>query len=160
MIDKQEIISAICAQLEADLIALKAATLATYDAATNEESKPENEYDTRALEASYLAGAQAKRLAEVEELIYLFKNAPIRKFSSNDAISSTALVEVELNGRRSFVFLMSKGGGLRLSVQGITVQTLSPASPLGEALLGLHVGDSANVEYKNETQEYHILQIL
>ena len=65
--DKRKIIEAIRRQLEKDLNVLKEAALIAYEAATNEESKPENEYDTRALEASYIAGAQAKRAGELEE---------------------------------------------------------------------------------------------
>jgi transcription elongation GreA/GreB family factor len=158
--NKQKLISAICDKLDEDLRALKEAALATYDAATNEESKPENEYDTRALEASYLAGAQAKRVVEIEELLYTYKNVPIRNFSPGDGVASTALVELESQGKRSFVFIMSKGGGLKINVEGTVVQTLTPGSPLGEALLGLHRGDTAVVEYKDDSQDFKIIQIL
>jgi transcription elongation GreA/GreB family factor len=158
--NKKNLISAICGKLEEDLRALKEAALATYDAATNEESKPENEYDTRALEASYLAGAQAQRVVEIEELLYTYKTLPIRSFSPADGVASTALVELESKGKRSFVFIMSKGGGLKIKVDGTSVQTLTPGSPLGEALLGLHQGDTAVIEYKDDTQDFKIIQIL
>jgi hypothetical protein len=49
--NKAMLVEAICKQLEVDLEAMKVAAKATHDAATNEESTPENEYDTRALEA-------------------------------------------------------------------------------------------------------------
>ena len=157
--NKQKIVQAICQQLEKDLVALKEAALATYDAATNEESKPENEYDTRGLEASYLAGAQAKRVGEVEELLYLYKDVQLRAFLPEDAISATALVEVEHQGRKSFVFIMPKGGGLMLLVENHSIQTVTPSSPLGEALLGLHRGEIAVVENNNKVREYKVLSL-
>lgn len=157
--NKHKLVDAICEKLEADLVVLKDAARATYDAATNEESKPENEYDTRALEASYLAGAQAKRVGEIEELIFVFKNLEIKNFKNTDAILSTALVEVELENKKSFVFLMSKGGGITLNIDSFTVQIITPHAPLGEALLGLKVGDTAIVESAKKIFEYDILSI-
>lgn len=146
-------------QLERDMTAAIAAAKTTYEAATHEESKPENEYDTRGLEASYLAGAQEKRVAEIEELLSICKRLKIKTFTKNDPISSTALVEVELNSKKSFVFLLPKGGGQTLRFEDHSVQVITPASPLGEALLGLKVGDAALVEMGDTSKEYEILSI-
>lgn len=157
--NKQKILLAIVEQLEKDLVALKEAALATYDAATNEESKPENEYDTRGLEASYLAGAQAKRVADVEELIYIFKDLKVKNYAAGEAISSTALVEVALNGRKSLVFIIPKGGGLLLQAEGHSIQTVTPTSPLGEALIGLKAGDTASVETGSKVRDYQVLAV-
>ena len=157
--NKQALVKSICEKLEADLRVLQDAARATYDAATNEESKPENEYDTRALEASYLAGAQAKRVGEIEELLFVFKNLELRSFTNTDSILSTALVEVESDDKKSFVFLMSKGGGIQLTIDMMPVQIITPHSPLGEALLGLKVGDVATVESSKKILEYEVLTI-
>lgn len=157
--DKKKLIKLIAEQLERDLVAARDAALNTYQAATDEESKPENEYDTRGLEASYLAGAQGKRVAEIEELVYIYKSLEVKSFKPDDAISSTALVEVEVNGRRSFVFIMSKGGGLIMKVDNMAVQIVTPTSPLGEALLTLRVGDTAVVENGDVVREYDILSV-
>lgn len=157
--NKQNLIQKIVEHLETELVALKEAAMATYEAATNEESKPENEYDTRGLEASYLAGAQAKRVGDIEELIFIYKDLKVRDFAANEAIASTALVEVSLNGKKSMVFIMSKGGGTMLQIDGMPVQILTPSSPLGEALLGLKVGDTAIVETGDKVREYDIVSI-
>lgn len=146
-------------QLQQDLIALKEAALATYEAATNEESKPENEYDTRGLEASYLAGAQAKRVGEIEELLFTFENMKLVDFDPSAPISSTALVELELNGRRSWAFLMPKGGGLMLKAGDQAVQIVTPSSPLGETLLGMKAGETAQVEINDKVREYLIRSV-
>lgn len=157
--DKKKLIKLIAEQLEKDLLAAKEAAFATYQAAIDEESKPENEYDTRGLEASYLAGAQSKRVAEIEELAYIYKDLEVKSFTDKDKISSTALVEVDLNGRRSYIFIMSKGGGLIMNVDGFAIQIVTPTSPLGEALLGLKVGDTAVVENGDKVREYKILSL-
>ena len=157
--DKARLIQIILAQLEADLQVVKAAAQATYEAATHEESKPENEYDTRGLEASYLAGAQAKRIAEIEELLTIFKFAQPKNFSQNDVVSATALIEVESEGKTNWLFVMPKGGGLAVKFEGKSIQLVTPNSPLGEAVLGLRVGDVAIVEMGQTIREYEILSL-
>jgi hypothetical protein len=163
--NKSELVKEIITHIEKELSVAISAAQATYEAATHEESKPENEYDTRGLEASYLAGAQAKRVAELEEILYLFKNTKLRDFKLSDKIASTALVELHLNEgsqsqpKKLYVFLMGKGGGENLSIQNKNIQVITPASPLGEALLGLTVGDEAIVEFGQKTKEYEIISI-
>ena len=157
--DKAKIVEAIRQQLEKDLKVLQEAALIAYEAATNEESKPENEYDTRALESSYIAGAQAKRAGEIEEQLTAYKYLELKKFTDKDPIASTALVELEHNGKQMHVFMMSRGGGMSLKLDGQTIQVVTPSSPLGETLLGLKVGDTALVEVGGNIKEYDILSI-
>ncbi len=157
--EKRKIIESILAQLEVNLIAAKDSAKISREAATNEESKPENEYDTRALEASYLAGAQSRRVAEIEELISFFKFSPVKDFKATDKISATALVHVTLEGKKMFLFVMGKGGGLSFNCEGHNVQIVTPNSPLGEALLDLGAGDTAVVEIGDDDIEYDIISV-
>lgn len=158
-IDKKRLLDQICHQLEEDLKAAKEAALATYHAATDEESKAENEYDTRGLEASYLAGAQAKRVQEIEEQLALYRHLEMKNFTEENPITSTALVEVDLNGKKSLVFVMPKGGGLSINYDGQPIQIVTPASPLGESLVGLKAGDVAQIEAHGHMREYEILNV-
>lgn len=157
--DKKKLIETIRAQLEKDVTSLKESVKATIDAATNEESKAENEYDTRGLEASYLARGQAKRIAEIEELLLLLKHLVIKDFKDNDPISSSALVEVEHNDKVSLFLILAKGGGVNVQFEGRNIQVVTPNSPLGEALLDQRVGGVAVVESGPQVREYEILNI-
>lgn len=157
--NKAKLIEQIIHQLEENLQTNIAAALATYEAATGEESQAENEYDTRGLEASYLAGAQAKRVGEIEEQLHIYRQLKPKEFGKNDPIDATALVKVEHNNKVSYVFLMPKAGGIALSVDGHAVQVITPMSPLGEALVGLKVGDVAIVDTANTSKEYEILDV-
>ena len=56
---KQKLIEAILLELESELSVLADAAKAAHLAATHEESVAEDPHDTRGVEASYLAGAQA-----------------------------------------------------------------------------------------------------
>lgn len=162
--NKEKLVEHIISILENDLRAAIEAAHATYEAATHEENKPENEYDTRGLEASYLAGAQAKRVGEIEETLYLFKHTMLTKFSSKDAIGATALVKVQLlnNSKQpqiSLALIMPKGGGLHFNFDNFPVQVITPNSPLGEALVGMKKGEIATIEVGPQTREYEILDL-
>ena len=157
--DKKQLINKIKEKLEVERLALVEAAQATYEAATHEESKPENEYDTRGVEASYLAGAQAKRVADIEEMISICKNLELKKFNDKTPIASSALVKVQYFDRKMNVFLMPKGGGTIVHFDGIDVQVIAPNSPLGAALLTLKVGDVALVETEEDVKEYEILSV-
>ena len=63
---KAALLKQLAAKLEAELATIRAAAQATHAAATHPDAKAENKYDTRGLEASYLAGAQQERVAELE----------------------------------------------------------------------------------------------
>jgi transcription elongation GreA/GreB family factor len=158
-LDKKKLIELIREKLEVERLILIEAAKATYEAATHEESKPENEYDTRGLEASYLAGAQAQRVADIEETISICKNLVLKDFNDKTPISSTALVEVQYNDKKLFVFLMPKGGGTLVPFENKIIQVIAPNSPLGTSLLSLKVGDTAMVETEEDVKEYDILSV-
>ena len=157
--DKKKLLENMITQLEADRKMLIEATQATYEAATHEESKPENEYDTRGLEASYLAGAQSKRVGEIEEALALFKSIVLVDFKNNDPLGSTAVVELESDGKTIYVFLMPKGGGITIKQDNKSIQVVTGTSPLGEALRGLKVGSAAVVDTGKRELEYEVVNV-
>jgi hypothetical protein len=120
--------------LEAELETLLKAAAAARDEATHAESKPENKYDTRGLEASYLAGAQAERAAELRRDLLILANLPLRAFNENDRIAASALVTVERNGVPVRYLFMPVGGGARLETDAGPVTVVTPQSPIGRAL--------------------------
>ncbi len=158
-IDKAALVQKIKADLQESFEILKAAALATYEDATHEESKPENEYDTRGLEASYLAGAQGKRLAEIEEIFAMYNFLKLRTLTSDDSIQLSAIIEATHGHKTLHIFLVPKGGGMTVAFEGLNIQVVASSSPLGESLLGLHVDDVAVVESPARTLEYDIIAI-
>ena len=142
-----------------ELETLTQAAKAAHDAATNEESKAEDQYDTRGLEASYLAGAQAQRAAEIQRQILIYKFLPLRDYGPEDVIAHGAVAGLELNGRVSYYFLVPQGGGLVLRFEDKPVQVITPQSPLGDAILGLKLGDPVEVEVGGQNREYKVVSI-
>lgn len=159
-IKKSDLIAAFCDKIQTDLDQMKAAAFAAHEAAIDPESKAEDQYDTRGLEASYLAEAQAKRVGELQEVLLLFKNMQLKEFSNQDAVALTTLVEVESSGKKSLLFILPKGGGQFILFASKSVQIITPSSPLGEALLGRKAGDVFEVENAQGSREYEILSLI
>ena len=128
--------------------------------ATGEESKSENKYDTRGLEASYLAGAQAKMAAEAMENVACYKSLEVKDFSENSKIALTALVQLESeNGDKSFYFLGPKGGGVEVELDGKKILLITPPSPLGRKIMGKEVGDFIEIFKGKVKTEFEIVAI-
>jgi hypothetical protein len=138
---------------------LTQAALVAHQAATHAESKAEDKYDTRGLEASYLAGAQSKRAMELDELFALYKYADLKAFGPTTPIASTALIQLESENKRSFYLMMPKGGGMAVEFHGRTVQAITPQAPMGRALLGRCVGDEVRVDIQGKFRDYLIVSV-
>lgn len=138
---KTKLVAELLAKLEAELANMKRAAKDAREAATHEEAKPENDKDTRALEASYLAGAQAARVRELEGSIKLANAMKIVSFEGK-AIQAAAVVTLEDDDEvRTVFFVAPVGGGYPLKEGELEAQVVTPTSPLGRALLGKSQGD-------------------
>ena len=103
------------------------------------------------------AQAIAARVDEIKQQLIMYKFLPVRPFTSEDVICPGGLVELQLNQMRAYYLIVPKGGGLVTRVEGQAVQVITPNSPLGEALLGKKVGDSAQVEIGGKTRDYKVV---
>ena len=156
---KKKLLAQILEELERERQTLIQAAQVAHEAATHEESKAEDKYDTRGLEASYLAGAQAKRAMDLEKIIFDLSHLEIS--SSNTNIRVTALVKLRLNDEKvSKVFLVPHGAGITLEAGKEKIQIVTPSSPLGQELIGRSEGDEFEIVLAKQKQSFEILECL
>ena len=139
---KFQLLEQIRAELRAQLERLSKAAIEAHAAATDPGSKAEGKYDTRNLEASYLAAGQARQVDELAESVRIFEALVLPDFEMDDAIDAGALVEADLNGETAFFLLVPASGGLVIEHEGHEMTLLTPASGLYRKLLGMHRGES------------------
>ncbi|MCQ4297647.1 GreA/GreB family elongation factor [Pseudomonas stutzeri] len=148
----------IIATLEADREVAKAVLAATHEAATHAESKAENKYDTRGLEAAYLADGQRRRLHEIETALAAYRNLqPGACLDGNVRVG--ALLCLEHDGHERWFFLGPDAAGLKLQHEGREILVISPRSPLGQGLLGRQMGDEVELQVNGQRQCYEVLEI-
>jgi hypothetical protein len=157
--NKRAIVKKIIAKLTEDMtLSLKAARTA-HEEATHEQSKAEDKYDTRGLEAAYLAGGQAKQAAETEQAISQYGSLVLLKFGPKEPIDLTALVELESEGERIFYFLGPASGGLDVTHDGKQVLVITPQAPLGQNLIGKKQGDKLKMKIGGLPVEYRVVSL-
>jgi hypothetical protein len=139
---KQELLAKIRAELRAALERLSRAATEAHAAATDPGSKAEGKYDTRSLEASYLAAGQARQVDELAAAVRTFEALKLRDFEGEDAVDAGALVEVELDDGLSWYLLVPAAGGTVVSHDGMEVTLLTPASALYQKLVGMRCYES------------------
>jgi transcription elongation GreA/GreB family factor len=142
---KRAFVAALLAKLEEELANMRRAAKDAREAATHEEAKPENDKDTRALEASYLAGAQAARVREIEGAIKGITSMPLLDLHGKPIQSSAVVTLEDEDEERTRFFVAPFGGGINLTAGELAVQVVTPQSPRGQALLGRSEGDAIEV---------------
>lgn len=142
--------------LMADLHTAQVALQTAHEAATHEENVAENKYDTLGLEAGYLAHGQARRVAEIEQALMAWRGLQLRDFDAEQGIGLGALVLLENeDGSQRHLFLGPDGAGLKVSLNGAHVMTITPRSPMGQGLLGKAPGDVLEVN----GQEFEVVEV-
>jgi len=139
---KSKLLAQIRTELRAQLERLSNAAIEAHAAATDPGSKAEGKYDTRSLEASYLAAGQARQVDELAASVRTFDTLALRDFEMDEPIDAGALVEVELHGESSWYLLVPTSGGTVVSNEGMEITLLTPASALYQKLVGLRRGES------------------
>jgi transcription elongation GreA/GreB family factor len=159
MLNKRAIIKKILGKLGDELeVYFRAARFARAEA-THEQNKAENKYDTRGLEASYLAHGQSKQAAELEAAITDFENLNHRPFARGEPIGIGALVELELAGDNSLYFVGPRAGGTEVLHDRKEILVITPQSPLGAQLSGKRAGEELLVNFGGEKQKAKILRV-
>ena len=156
MLDKKIILEKLIENLQKELIEVEGAAKSTRDLVTADDLKSEGKYDTRAIEASYLASAQLKRVEEIKTDIQMLEETEL---ITTHKIQMGALVLLEYNGSERYYFLTSTSGGTILMIEGMTILVISVFSPLGNEALGLQAGESFEVETPKEMRTYKILSV-
>jgi transcription elongation GreA/GreB family factor len=157
-VDKIALLAQLRARAEAELETVSDAQRAAALAATHEESKPENDKDTRAIESSYLARGQAARVADLREAVALLAALKLESVDAGPARGGS-LVEFEEDDRAELCFLVPAGAGKDVELPGKRVRTVSTRSPLGRAFLGRRVDDELEVPTPHGPRNLRILAI-
>jgi transcription elongation GreA/GreB family factor len=159
LMNKRGLIGKIVAKLTDELAVYFRAAQNSRAEATHEQSKADNKYDTRGLEASYLARGQSRHAAELESAIAEFEKLEVRKFASGEAIGIGALVELEVGGERNSYFIGPRAGGTEVVQDKKEVLVITPQSPLGAQLLEKKSGDCPQLLLAGRKQPAWIVSV-
>ncbi|MGS0674281.1 GreA/GreB family elongation factor [Shewanella sp. 30m-9] len=155
-----------------------------HETATGSESVAENKYDTFGLEASYLAHGQSMRAAQCKADLEAFKHlfASITGFDMPDDIVSSGLanevrskldcnkqrqvslgrvvVLIDDDDKRQYLFVGPSAGGLKIEFDGLLVMIVTPASPLGAAMMNKPQGEEFSLTLGETKRYFEIVSVM
>jgi transcription elongation GreA/GreB family factor len=161
MIDKHLLLRELQDRIASNLDGLIRRQQDTQKGATHEENRAEHAKDTRATEQSYLARGLAGRVEEMRQTVSNLEKIELINFDAQDPIGLTALVVLRDGDEREGQtwWLLPGPGGIELSQADTRIRTLTPAAPLGKALIGLHVGDEGSFSTPRGVRFFEVLGI-
>jgi len=161
VLNKRELIEQLYAHLrDAQGVARRAEAAASEEARDGASASEKRESARVALENQSLAKGQAQRAertqAELQALSRFQAPAVVR-----GKVELGAIVEVEDGGEGRTFFLAPVGAGVELAGPGGDgfLSVVTPASPVGRAVLGRSVGESIEVVVRGEPREWTITWI-
>ncbi|CAM2010640.1 hypothetical protein [Acanthopleuribacter pedis] len=157
--DKVSLLTAIADHFQKEFDLVMKAAMATYEAATHEENRAENKYDTRGLEASYLAESQSKRAQELKLAVQRYRDMKPIVFGEDDPIAQGALITLSSEEGEQDYFLGPVGGGTQIHWNDRFFTIITGASPLGRQLVGSEVGDVVILHGASREREREIIAI-
>jgi transcription elongation GreA/GreB family factor len=162
-VDKLALVSQLAERLRASARIAEDASDAAAEEARDGATPGEKREDSRtALEFSRMARAQALRAAQARADVATLESFRPEAFARGARIGLGALVEVEdENGQGLTFFLAPVGAGEELTGPGgdgfFTVVT--PASPIGSAVMGRHEGASVSTRIRGELREWTVVWV-
>lgn len=157
--NKRALIKKIISRLAEELEIYFRAARASRTEATHEQSKAENKYDTRGLEASYLARGQSKQAAEIQGAIAAFEKLKPRAFGEAEPVDVGAFVELEVDGEKAAYFIGPRAGGTEVLHDKREVLVITPESPLGKQLVGKKQGEVLKLELAHRHSQCRVTRV-
>lgn len=159
-LNKRALVTRLIEGVASDLESVLQSQRSTHEGAVHEEARPEDDKDTRALEQTYLARGLAKRVEELQDTLSELEALVIRRFSDDDQIALSALVTAEDEDGTAYRYLLAPaGGGLRVTMDDVEVVVVTPAAPLGRALIGRSVGDDVSIRSPKGERILEIMEV-
>jgi transcription elongation GreA/GreB family factor len=168
-LDKNQLLAQLAERLrQSDRLAHRAETEAR-EAARSLATESEKKEDGRAaIEYGSLATGQAARARRVQEelqALEAFQKTGLPRLPRQGPVALGALIDVSTEDEEGFAertfFLLPAGAGTELTGPGGDgfLSVITPASPVGRALLGRRAGDTIEVTLAGEVREWTVLEV-
>ena len=156
--DKIELLTAICKKMRSEAVVTEKSMQDAKDETTHTETRQEGKYDTRAIEAGYLAGAQELRLSvllnDIKRLDLIIEQMTKKPLQNKGRTQVGSIILVtEIFEDCSFpdettktYFLLPCSAGNEVMMRGVKITSVSTKSNFGRKLLGLCVGQEFELE--------------
>lgn len=159
-INKQTLVTLIISELKQELKQAISAANEAHAAAVDDQSVAETQYDTLAIEASYLAEGHSRRVQELHTAIDDYQALNLLNFDENKSITQSALVQLDADSKEQhWFFIGPAAGGFRCQLAEQHVTVITPKSPMGLALMDKYQDDDIQVMLGNSQLTDYIARV-
>lgn len=159
-IDKKILVALIVKSLKQELSQAINAANEAHAAAVDDQSIAETQYDTLAIEASYLAEGQSRRVQELQEALLNYQELTLVEFDENIPIALSALVQLYADSKKQhWFFIGPAAGGFRCQLNEQHITVITPKSPIGLVLMREFEGDNIDVILGNSKLTDYIANV-
>ncbi len=143
---KKLVVSSVIAEIEVMILTAEKERQRAIEESRYHKGAMESRYDTFKEEAQYLTAAQDLRIRDMSVAVSVLKVLLSKPIVQKERIETYALVEIEDadTGILATYLILPEGGGISCIIDGKKVFTISVASTLAKALIGL--GKGSDVE--------------
>ena len=160
MLNKQQLVNIIVDSLRQQLHEAIAAANEAHAAAVDDQSVAETQYDTLAIEAGYLAEGQSRRVTEIQQAIAAYQTLTGFNTEQKSQVTLGALVQLSADTTSNhWFFIGPAAGGFRCKIAEQTITVITPASPMGDALLGKQLDDDIEIMLGANKRDDYIAQL-
>jgi transcription elongation GreA/GreB family factor len=161
-VNKRVVLTHLIEQLQQQMDVAMSSAQAAYQGATDSESKSENKYDTRGLEASYLAHGQSKRVETLRDAIKKYQKLletanQLSSSTGHEKINHHCLVTLTNQSSQSIYFYIGFfGGGIKLNLEGKEISVVTTEAPIAKQLFNKYLEDEITWSFGETTQLWTI----
>ena len=159
--DKRGIIKAVLSELERQKSELESGLASARQTALEAPGAMQSHSDTTKSQMHTLA-ANLEKMIKDKEAAIRYLNDPLNGSPDrNETISNGALIEIqdENNAKKFYLLVPDGGAGVNVNVGNIAVTSLTMRTPLGSALTGKKIGDTAAIQNKAGNRNVKILNV-
>ncbi|SEL48475.1 GreA/GreB family elongation factor [Colwellia chukchiensis] len=158
----------ICAQLTQELQLAVAAANQAHQGAIDDQSVAETQYDTLAIEQSYLAQGQSQRVAKIRQAIDILtsfqQRLALAQAEQELTVKVGSLVQLAQDkAKQHWYFIVPVAGGYRCQLTQQSscykITLLTPQSPMGAALLAQSLDDDVTLTVVGKTTTDYLCAI-
>lgn len=150
---KEILVNNIINHLEIELAKAVDAAEKAHLAATDDQSVAETQYDTLAIEASYLAEGQSRRIIEFKNALIAYQpllasvSDDNKKHGHENAITLGNLVQLDNDvSEQHWFYIGPAAAGYRTKINDQHFTVVTPQSPMGQALIGKYPDDEIKIQ--------------
>ena len=156
--DKPTLKAALLTRLDDDIDAALASSRSAQETASHEDNKPENQYDTLALEAAYLAHGQSERILRLQKERISLAKWPMPE-KGEPVVRNGSLLKLMSEDDETRWLFITPVGGYQLLAEGQKILVISQQTPLAKKLMGKEEGEALDLTFNGVTTEWELAEL-